>query len=85
LGIVFGYEGEEEGEEEKHTENPEGAEGFVVGDGAAHDGFQGAMGEVDGGEVVEHSGEETEDAEAEGDGHGDQEVAGRLGHWVEWI
>jgi hypothetical protein len=56
LGIVFGHQGEEEGEEENHAEDAEGAKGFVEGDAVAHDGFEGAMEEVDGGEIVEHAG-----------------------------
>jgi hypothetical protein len=75
-----GYLEEQKNEKQEHAEDAEGAEEFVVGDGAAEDGFEGLVAEEGFEEAVEQACDEAEDAEGEGCGHRDEKDAGGGGH-----
>jgi hypothetical protein len=72
LVALFGDLKKQENKKEEHAEDAQEAEGFVVGDAAAEDGFEGLVAEEGFVEAVKHAEEEAQDASGEGGGHGDE-------------
>jgi hypothetical protein len=62
----------QENKEEKHAQDAQEAEGFVVGNAAAEDGFEIFVEEDGFVEAIEHAEDEAQDADSEGGGHGDE-------------